>query len=197
MARLVIISPDFAHQSCELPEGCTSIGRGPKNSVIIRDGSVSADHCEIHVYGTSVIVREHGSSNGTFLNGVRIPGQSGVRPGDVIHFGRVEARVELDPDLVPDTDATSGTALHGYRRAQAAASHPAPQATFPVLLEPRSADDPDHATVLLSTNESRSPLPPAPDRPAMQPIQRASSRRWMAVWVALLLVALTVWLLRR
>ena len=49
MPKLIFTQPEFAAQTCELPEGTTTVGRGPRNTLVIRDDTVSADHCELLV----------------------------------------------------------------------------------------------------------------------------------------------------
>lgn len=58
---------------------------------------VSREHAAIYVEGASVFVTDLESTNGTYLNGRLLrPHQPYIlRSGDVIHFGRLEARVQL------------------------------------------------------------------------------------------------------
>ena len=50
----------------------TTIGRLPENTVPIEDGSISMHHCEIFSRNNEVVVKDLGSTNGTFINGERI-----------------------------------------------------------------------------------------------------------------------------
>src|ERR1044072_4823072 len=95
--KLIFTSPDFVGQVGELPTGRTTVGRSAQNTLIIEDHSVSADHCEILVHGHEVIFREHGSSNGTWIDGKRVGGQLPAHNGQTVRFGAVEARIELPP----------------------------------------------------------------------------------------------------
>jgi predicted component of type VI protein secretion system len=112
--RLVFTQPEFDGQWCELMEGKMTVGRSSKNDIVIRDESVSAEHCEVMVNWNEVIVRERGSHNGTFVNEVRVPAQSGVKHGQTIRFGRVVARLELDGNF--ENTATDMTATPGLRQ---------------------------------------------------------------------------------
>ena len=84
MARLTFISPDFTGQTCELPDGETPVGRSKAAGLVIEHASVSADHCKILVHGPEVIVQEHQSKNGLWVDGLRISGQTQVKHGQTI-----------------------------------------------------------------------------------------------------------------
>jgi predicted component of type VI protein secretion system len=90
------------------------------------------------VYGSEVIVRERGSKNGTFVNGVRVEAQSGIRHGESVRFGKVEARVEIS-DSESDL-STAATAFYDHRKYMHEAEEPKPPETqFPVVFEPGGA----------------------------------------------------------
>ncbi len=72
-------------------KGTVVIGRDATANVVIDDHFVSKRHAVLHVDGGIITVVDEGSSNGTFVNGVRLPpGQAtNVMPTDVIHVGSV------------------------------------------------------------------------------------------------------------
>lgn len=96
MIRLAFKSSGVADQTCELPDGKFSVGRSVSNALRIQDESVSGQHCELLVNGSELIVRDSGSRNGTYVDGVRVEGQRGVRSGQVIRFGGVNALVSIE-----------------------------------------------------------------------------------------------------
>ncbi len=57
-----------------IPLGGTriAVGRKPGNDVILKDGKVSGAHCEVVVEAGRPVLRDLGSTNGTFLEGKRI-----------------------------------------------------------------------------------------------------------------------------
>lgn len=125
MAKLTFTDPKFAGKTYKLFLEKTTVGRSDANVLVIRDDSVSARHCEILAYGTEVIVRDLGSSNGTFVNGTRLSNsQSVVKSGQTVRIGSIEARVEIDPSdrLDHNTDMTAifthARAVRDQRRAQ-------------------------------------------------------------------------------
>lgn len=68
---------------------CTSVGRTPPCDIVLDDDSVSRKHGEIVKRGDSFFLRDLGSANGCFRNGVKKT-EARLRPGDRIRFGEVE-----------------------------------------------------------------------------------------------------------
>lgn len=85
--RLVLLSGNYVRRSVELGDDPISIGRGPINQFNIRDSSVSWHHAMVWMEQRTAYVRDLGSSNGTFLNGVQVDGSLRMRPGDRIRVG--------------------------------------------------------------------------------------------------------------
>lgn len=72
------------------------IGRGPSNQIILDyDKTVSGAHCEIFVDGSTFRIRDLNSSNGTFVDGIRVAGVAEIANGSVIKLGRLELLVEI------------------------------------------------------------------------------------------------------
>lgn len=67
----------------------TTIGRESANVLVIDDSFTSSNHAEIVHEGGRWLVRDLGSTNGTFVNGRRVNGQCLVDHGDRIAFGNV------------------------------------------------------------------------------------------------------------
>jgi len=91
-ATLVVVDP--AESSFDAGEVIplstyTTVGRSNDNALIIDDAYTSSSHAEIVREGDDWLVRDLGSTNGTFVNGRRIHGQTWIRPGDEIGFGNV------------------------------------------------------------------------------------------------------------
>lgn len=69
-----------------------TIGRAAGNDVCLPgDRLVSQTHAVVELYGASFVVRDLGSSNGTFVNGERLVAERALRPGDRIELGRTVA----------------------------------------------------------------------------------------------------------
>jgi DNA-binding NtrC family response regulator len=82
-----------------------SIGQDDTNDVVIDDACVSRRHCRIEVMGERVMVRDLQSTNGTFLNGVRIA-TAELRRGARLSVGGVRIAVgvaEAESPLLGDS----------------------------------------------------------------------------------------------
>ncbi len=116
MPKLIFTSERFAGQVYELTLEKTTVGRGDLNTLALGDSSVSLAHCEILVHGPEVIVRDIGSANGTFVNGVRLNHQQcQMKSGQAVRFGSVEAHLDLEWATWDDT-AHEETAVFANRR---------------------------------------------------------------------------------
>ena len=67
-----------------------AVGRQPGMHILIDQGSVSRRHAEISYANGRYLLRDLGSSNGTFINDVNITSKSVhvLKPGDVLRFGK-------------------------------------------------------------------------------------------------------------
>ncbi len=97
LARLVVV------RSPVLTEGDTyaidavplSIGRGGDNSLaIVGDEYVSSQHARFEARRDGVFLRDSGSTNGTYVNGVRLRSERRLAPGDLVQIGETELRFE-------------------------------------------------------------------------------------------------------
>lgn len=63
-----------------------TIGRSPDAGICLADRWASRCHCEIDQIGGTLVVRDLGSTHGTFVNGREIT-ESNVMPGDKLTIG--------------------------------------------------------------------------------------------------------------
>src|SRR5262249_37150377 len=78
-------------------------GRLGSLEIVLDDGSVSRRHAELR-FNPPVgwVVRDLESTNGTYLNGVRLgPGEKTLRPKDIVQFGKVALMVEATENGSP------------------------------------------------------------------------------------------------
>lgn len=78
-------------------EAVTTIGRRPENTIPLNEPFVSANHAELVYDSGRWWLRDLGSTNGTFVNGDPVTVATGVRPGDVVQFGRMTLQLVPEP----------------------------------------------------------------------------------------------------
>ena len=73
-----------------------TVGRAPDNRLVFSDSErrVSAHHAEIRRNGSQYIIRDLGSTNGTYLNGEPLRGPQPLHAGDRIRIGDSEFSFE-------------------------------------------------------------------------------------------------------
>jgi DNA-binding SARP family transcriptional activator len=87
-----LVLPDG--QRFALPAGPTLIGRGPTSTVPLADNRVSRRHALIEVAGSSHVVTDLGSTNGTKVNDEPVTEPRALAPGDVLSLGGLTLRFE-------------------------------------------------------------------------------------------------------
>lgn len=112
MAKLVVLTQSMAGRSVDLGER-TTIGRVEDNAFQIAEPSVSSRHCEILLQGGEVLVKDLGSTNGTFINNEKIT-EGILKPGQTLRLGNIELKLDAPgapgaPSAPPSSPA-SGTA---------------------------------------------------------------------------------------
>jgi pSer/pThr/pTyr-binding forkhead associated (FHA) protein len=68
MAKLVVQPGSPAAWEIKLKAGTNSLGRNPANDFKLDDPSVSGSHCEIRLENENAVIKDLGSTNGTFVN---------------------------------------------------------------------------------------------------------------------------------
>src|SRR5580704_4737088 len=101
MAKLVVLSEGMTGQSYELKVEKTTVGRVEDNTFQIAQPSVSSHHCEVLLRGNEVVVKDLNSTNGTFINGQQVSGESVLKAGEVLRLGQVEIRLETGAGTAP------------------------------------------------------------------------------------------------
>jgi pSer/pThr/pTyr-binding forkhead associated (FHA) protein len=70
-----------------LRDGNTTVGRHPESDIFLDDVTISRHHCRFVVTDDSIRVEDSGSTNGTYVNEVRVD-QATLRAGDEVLIGR-------------------------------------------------------------------------------------------------------------
>lgn len=97
--RLMLSLTDRANPSrhFEFPlRGKVSVGRNLSNQIVLDyERSVSGNHCEIYLEGSTFWVRDLNSRNGTYVDGIRVADVAEISNGSIIKLGRLELVVEI------------------------------------------------------------------------------------------------------
>ncbi len=93
--RLVFRNGPLTGRSFLLHQDTTTLGRTTGNDLLIPDGTVSRFHAQLHFAGGAWYVEDAGSSNGTWVNGVRIEQPTRLEHGDEVRLGDEVMTFEL------------------------------------------------------------------------------------------------------
>jgi len=107
----ILLSPDspITH---ELTEEKITVGRLADNTLHIEDDSVSSRHAELIQKGEAYLLRDLGSTNGTFVNGSQIH-ETLLVSGDMIRFGKIDAMYGTDTAGKGDQPLPDATEVRG------------------------------------------------------------------------------------
>ena len=91
-----IVNPDTPDAwDIPLHPGANSIGRNEANDFVVEHSSVSSTHCQVNVQGAKVIIKDLGSTCGTFVNATLVE-EAVLRPGQTVRLGEVILRFEME-----------------------------------------------------------------------------------------------------
>jgi EAL domain-containing protein (putative c-di-GMP-specific phosphodiesterase class I) len=93
--RVNVIGPSF------------TVGRHASSNLCLSDPTVSGRHAEIVTINKDLFVRDLNSTNGTLLNGRRLQHLTGLRSGDVLHFGSVMYTLQSSTDECTSSTVTA------------------------------------------------------------------------------------------
>ena len=121
MASLFVIQGRDQGARFELEESVHTVGRTQNNTVRLHDTEVSREHAELIRRGDTYLLKDLGSSNGTFVNG-RPASEQELVSGDQLQFGKslllftgfVESSYEdvsEQVDIVPRADTNDGSRI--------------------------------------------------------------------------------------
>jgi len=118
MHRLVIVSGPNRGSSFSLVEGENSIGRQMDNHIVLSSSKVSKRHCALVVNARDVVLRDDGSTNGTFVNGA-LTKQQTLRSGDKLGVGEfvlelVKSQMPAVPDPMQEGALSNATIPAGF-----------------------------------------------------------------------------------
>jgi DNA-binding NtrC family response regulator len=111
--RLLVLSGPEQGKQLLLERGTYLIGKAPGCDLVLSDGEVSRQHLELQVQEGGILMRDLGSTNGSFFGGARFS-EVTVGPGAVITIGTTELRlatVERSQPILPSSSDRFGELL--------------------------------------------------------------------------------------
>src|SRR5690349_2963013 len=112
--RLIERSGDRIGRVHVLLSDVTTIGRSEENDIAIPSDHISRRHAEVRWDGSGYLLRDLGSKNGTFLNGIRLTEPRPLQHGDVINLAGHPLTFDLDEETVqwqPESGSPNGFRL--------------------------------------------------------------------------------------
>ncbi|HEX5037363.1 MAG TPA: sigma 54-interacting transcriptional regulator [bacterium] len=90
--QLVVLSTAAKGKKLDLNRPVTKLGKKEDNDLVLDEKTVSRNHAEIVQTEDSYILKDLGSTNGTYLNDIRVK-EAYLSPGDIVRLGT--ARIEF------------------------------------------------------------------------------------------------------
>jgi predicted component of type VI protein secretion system len=173
--QLVVLRGRSVSSAVKLADGVTTAGRQEDCQLRIKSSQVSRKHCQFFEKNGFLLIKDLGSSNGSFVNGERIQGQRVLEPGDEIAIGPINFRVEkigaaAMPAEAPSTKVAGKPGDTAITQGASPTKEAVPDDEFEIIFdeEPAAVE-----TVALSDDNAVVPTAPAPARPAPVPTPAA------------------------
>ncbi|MDX2698530.1 FHA domain-containing protein [Streptomyces ipomoeae] len=125
------------------PSRAYTLGRDPQGDIVFDDARVSWRHATISFSGRSWVIEDHGSTNGTFVQGQRIH-QLEIGPGSAVHLGNATdgPRVSLSGAAAAVAQPQQPYAAQGASAGYAAQQAPQQQVPQAGWQQPQQAQVP-------------------------------------------------------
>lgn len=168
-SRLVMTQGPQPGQTFVLDQDSLTLGRDPSNAIVINDPQISRQHARITHQGGRMVLEDIGSTNGTYVNGIRLANPHALANGDVVGLGDAVTLMYYGASpAVTEPLAEQATARFEESRYEPQPSPPPPS------YEPQPPPPPTYAA------------PPSPayavaPEPIAQPVEERRSRTW--VWL--------------
>ena len=181
--RLVMQTGPTPGREIPLQKSELFIGRDLTNDIVINDAEVSRRHARLFLQGTSYMLEDFGSTNGSFINGQRLVSPTAIRPGEIITLGeRINLVYEALTFSQPSIPATPPIAP-----VQPISRQPEPLTPTPVPATPQTPI----ASQPLRSEPSRVTAPLTPsfsgqipsNESAIQPVIKNRIPTW--VWIVI------------
>lgn len=104
MAKLIIQTGKLAGKQLAVPMKEVLIGRDEGCYIRMGSADISRKHCSLRSTADGILVEDLGSSNGTYINDIRIDGPTILKGGDKLRVGPAIFEVDGPKPLLPKLD---------------------------------------------------------------------------------------------
>ncbi|MEU0986847.1 FHA domain-containing protein [Streptomyces sp. NPDC005953] len=130
------------------PSRSYTLGRDPQGDMVVEDARVSWRHASVSWGGHTWVIEDHGSTNGTYVQGQRIQ-RTEIGPGSAVHLGNSTDGPRLmlstaTADVHGGVPGRGAVAGHGGVAGQGVGRHPQHQAPEPPPEARHNWPEPDH-----------------------------------------------------
>jgi len=186
LASLLVKSGTLKNQRFPVRTPVFNIGRADYNDIVLPDPSVSTAHAKLQRREGVWVVVDLDSTNGTFVDGERVTGESPLAPGTLLRFGDIQLVFEPSDDALGMARGGGTQVMKDFSAVAPSPPSAAPSRASPPAPPPASR-----------------PRPPAKGRPASKrpaahqvPEQRGKGCRKGAAVLLLAAAGLTALLYR-
>ncbi|WP_407553811.1 FHA domain-containing protein [Streptomyces sp. Pv4-95] len=152
------------------PSRSYNVGRDPQGDMVLDDARVSWRHATVRWAGRGWIIEDHGSTNGTYVQGQRIH-QLEIGPGSVVHLGNATDGPRVSLSAAPAAGAYNAQPAMAPQQ-QGAQGWQAPPAQQPPAHQPPAHQPPVQQNWQAPPQAQQPPY--IPPQQAQQPPQAAA-----------------------
>lgn len=181
LASILVRSGTKKGQRIPIRVPVVNIGRAEYNDIVLPEESVSTQHAKLQRRDGVWFLVDLGSTNGTFVDGEKLSGETPIAPGSTIRFGDASVVFEPDDDALGIGKGGAGTKVMG------ALNVPAPA--------PKAAAAPTPAPAPAPTPAAKAPVAPQPKKPTVKPAAAKSAPapeggapKWLIPVIALVVI---------
>lgn len=182
LASILVRSGAKKGQRIPIRVPVVNIGRAEYNDIVLAEESVSTQHAKLQRREGVWILVDLGSTNGTFVDGEKLSGETPVAPGSTIRFGDASVVFEPDDDALGIGKGGAGTKVMGAMSIPAPAPKAAPA--------PAPAPAPVAAAAPAPKPAAAPAKKPAANKPAPKPAPaEGGAPKWLIPVIVLVVIA--------
>ena len=115
LATLVGRGDKFKGQRFPIRVPVVNVGRADYNDIVLNDESVSTVHAKLQRREGVWVLVDLDSTNGSFVDGEKVSGESSIVPGSLLRFGAVGVMFESTDDTLDPAKGSSTKMLQAIK----------------------------------------------------------------------------------